>query len=201
MMTATLQHAVQTFLASGGILRTTEALALGVHPRTLYALRDDGTLEQLSRGVFRLVGGRPLSQPDLVSVALRCPDAVICLVSALAFHEATEEIPHVVHIALPRTRKAPRMSYPPIQAYRFSDEAYSLGVKTVAVDDIPLKVYDLPKTVVDCFRFRNTIGIDIAVSALQTAVRDKGVRPSDILQYARPLRMTKVLLPYLQSVP
>jgi predicted transcriptional regulator of viral defense system len=193
-------HAVHAFRQRGGILRTKEALDLGVHPRTLYRLRDEGVLEQVSRGVYRLAAMAGLTHPDLVAVALRVPRAVVCLVSALAYHDATTEVPHEVQIALPRRTKAPRLDHPPLRVFWFSGPALTEGIEVVKVDGVDIRIYDLPKTVVDCFRFRNKLGLDVAVDALNQAVRRKGVRPADVLGYARMCRIESVILPYVEAI-
>ena len=200
MGTDPISHAVQAFRARGGILRTQEALDLGVHPRTLYRLRDEGVLEQLSRGVYRLAVMADLANPDLVTVALRVPRAVICLISALAYHDATDEVPHEVHIALPRRTKRPRLDHPPLRIFWFSGSALSEGIQRVKVDGVDVRIYDLPKTVVDCFRFRNKLGLDVAVNALNQALKRKGVRPAEVLRYARVCRIESVILPYVEAI-
>jgi predicted transcriptional regulator of viral defense system len=193
-------QAVEAFRARGGILRTKDALELGVHPRTLYRLRDEGVIEQVSRGVYRLATMPDLAHPDLVAVALRVPRAVVCLVTALAYHDATNEVPHEVQIALPRATKAPRIDHPPVRVFWFSGPALSEGVQVVKVDGVEVRIYDLPKTVVDCFRFRNKLGLDVAVDALNQAVRRKRVRPADVLRYARLCRVESVILPYVEAI-
>ena len=122
-----IQNAITLFRQHGGTLRTAVALRLGIHPRTLYAMRDSGLLEQLSRGLYRLAELPPLSNPDLVTVALKVPQAVICLVSALAFHELTTQIAHVVDIALHNRAERPRLDYPPLRISWFSGPAWSEG--------------------------------------------------------------------------
>jgi predicted transcriptional regulator of viral defense system len=200
MSSDSMTRAIDVFRQHGGILRTTEALDLGVHPRTLYRLRDAGHIEQLSRGVYRLASLPSIGHPDLVAVALRVPRAVVCLVSALAYHEATLEVPHEVQIALPRGTRAPRLDHPPVRVFQFSGAALTVGVTTVILDVVAVKVFDLPKTVVDCFRFRNKLGLDVAVDALQRALGQKGVRPADILRYARACRIESVILPYVEAL-
>jgi hypothetical protein len=116
-------EAAAVFLEHGGILRTKEALGLGVHPRTLYAMRDAGRLERLGRGLYRLASLPPLGNPDLVAVALRVPEAVLCLISALAVHEITTQIPHEVYIALKRGAEPPRLEHPPVRVFGFSGGA------------------------------------------------------------------------------
>ena len=105
-------RAVAVFKKHCGILRTAQALRAGIHPATLYAMRDSGALEVVSRGVYRLADSPPLGNPDLVTVAARVPGGVICLISALAFHELTTQIPHEVHVALPRARRNPAWTTP-----------------------------------------------------------------------------------------
>ncbi len=193
-------HAVETFRLHGGILRTQEALKLGIHPRTLYLMRNEGVVDQISRGVFRLASLSDLSYPDLVVTALRVPRAVVCLVSALAYHDATVEVPHEVQIALPRRTKVPRVDYPPLRVFWFSGPAMSEGVEVVELDGVEVRIFNLPKTVVDCFRFRNKIGLDVAIDALNQAIKRKGVRPAELLRYARLCRIESIMLPYVQAV-
>lgn len=200
MSVQSTDQAIAVFRERGGMLRTKEALKLGVHPRTLYRLRDDGLLEQVSRGLYRLAEMPDLAQPDLVTVALRVPRAVVCLVSALAYHDATNEVPHEVQIALPRGTKAPRLEHPPLRAFWFSGPALLEGIQVVPIDGVDLRIYDLPKSVVDCFRFRNKVGLDVAIDALNQAVRRKGVRPADVLRYARLCRIESVVLPYVEAI-
>ncbi len=108
-------RATAAFKKQGGMLRTAQALRAGIHPSTLYAMRDSGVLEQVSRGVYRLADSPPLGNPDLVTVATRIPAGVICLISALSFHELTTQIPHEVHVALAAGAEEPRVDFPPIR--------------------------------------------------------------------------------------
>jgi predicted transcriptional regulator of viral defense system len=200
MTGSTVSQAIDTFRSRGGILHTGEALAAGIHPRTLYQMRDSGVLERLTRGIYRLSSGADLAHPDLVTVALRIPRAVICLVSALSYHDATNEVPHEVHVALPPRTKAPRLDHPPVRVFWFSGDALSMGVETVTLDGVEVRVYDLPKTVVDCFRFRSKLGLDVAVDALRQATQRKGVSPAEILRYARRCHIGTVILPYIEAL-
>ncbi len=187
------------FEAAGGTLRTREALAAGIHPRTLYGMRDAGDLEQLARGVYRLAGMPPMSDPDLPTIAKRVPRGVVCLVSALAFHELTTQIPHAVHLALPRNMRTPRLSYPPIQVYRFSGEAFAAGVEEHAIEGVTVRVYDAEKTLADCFKYRNKIGLDVAIEGLGAYRRRRGAKLQKVLEYARVCRVEAVVRPYLEA--
>ena len=192
-------RALRAFETRGGILRTREALDLGIHARTLYALRDRGALEQLARGVYRLAHLPPLAHPALVTVALRVPTATVCLISALDVHEITTQIPREVQIALPRGTHSPKLDHPPIRVFRFSEPALSLGVETTNLDGVPVRVYGMAKTIVDCFRLRSRIGMETALEALRMA-SEKGLRPADLLPIARKCNVARVMTPYLEAM-
>ncbi|MGA1865202.1 MAG: type IV toxin-antitoxin system AbiEi family antitoxin domain-containing protein, partial [bacterium] len=189
-------RAVTAFKKHDGILRTAQALRAGIHPGTLYAMRDSGVLEIVSRGVYRLADSSPLGNPDLVTVATRVPMGVICLISALSFHDLTTQIPHEVHIALPRGAEEPRLDHPPIKIYRFTGMAFTEGVKTHKLDGVSVRIYSPEKTLADCFKFRNKIGLDVALEALQEAWRAKRVSMDELWQYATLCRVTNVMRPY-----
>ena len=129
----------EIFRRHGGQLRMSEALAHGITRYMLYALRDRGVVEPVSRGIYRLVELPPMGNPDLVPVSLRFPNAVICLVSALAYHDITTQISHKVSVMVPRDSRSPSLDYPPIRAYRFSTEAYEPGIETHRIDGAPVK--------------------------------------------------------------
>ncbi len=182
-----------------GTLRTGEALAAGIHPRTLYEMRDSGELEQLARGVYRLAAMPPLSDPDLATVGKRIPQGVVCLISALAFHELTTQIPHVVHLAISRTARSPTLEFPPLQIYRFSGQAFHAGVEVHAIESVEVRIYSLEKTLADCFKYRNKIGLDIALEALRAYRDRRSANLQQVLEYARVCRVEKVIRPYLEA--
>jgi len=195
-----LDRAVEVFRKHGGILRTAQALRAGIHPGTLYTLRDDGTLEVVSRGVYRLAGREPLGNPDLVTVATRVRSGVICLVSALAFHEITTQIPHEVHVALQRGAEEPRLEHPPIKTYRFTGQAFKAGVDTHEIDGVSVRIYSPEKTLTDCFKFRNKIGLDTALEAVRLYRERKNVNVDALMRYAKICRVEKVIRPYLEAL-
>jgi predicted transcriptional regulator of viral defense system len=192
--------AVAVFKKHGGILRTGQALRAGIHPSTLYTMRDVGTLEVVSRGVFRLAGSEPLGNPDLVTVATRVQSGVICLISALAFHEITTQIPHEVHVALQRGAEIPRLEYPPIKIYWFKGQAFTVGVETHKLDGVDIRIYSLEKTLADCFKFRNKIGLDTAVEAVRFYRERRSVNVDALMRYAAICRVEKVMRPYLEAI-
>jgi predicted transcriptional regulator of viral defense system len=193
-------RAIAVFKEHGGILHTAQALRAGIHPGTLYGLRDSGALEVISRGVYRLSDGSPLGNPDLVTVATRVPGGVICLISALAFHELTTQIPHEVHVALPRGAEEPRLAHPPIKTYRFTGQAFSEGVETHQLDGIMVRIYNPEKTLADYFKFRNNVGLDTVVEAIRFYRERKRLRVDDLMQYAEICRVKKVIRPYIEAL-
>jgi len=195
-----VDKAIAVFKKHGGILRTAQAMRAGIHPATLYSMRDSGALEEISRGVYRLAGSQPLSNPDLVIVAARTPGAVICLISALSFHDLTPQIPHEVHLALPRGAEEPRLDYPPVRTYRFSGRAFSEGVDTQELDGVRVRIYNPEKTIADCFKFRSRIGLDTVVEAVRYYRERQQVKVDRLMHYASICRVSKVIRPYLDAL-
>jgi len=175
-------------------------MRLGVHPRTLYEMREAGVLVQLGRGVYRLAELSALSDPDLATVALRIPHGVNCLISALAFHEITTLIPHEIYVAVRRGTTRPRLDYPPLRTFWFTDKAFTEGIATYIRDGVSIRVYSPEKTLADCFKYRNKVGIDTAIEALRLYRQRKHVRIDEILRFARVCRVFKVMKPYLEAL-
>jgi predicted transcriptional regulator of viral defense system len=198
--TIAVDKAKALILAQGGIIRTRDAINFGIHPRTLYRLRDSGELEQLSRGLYRINEQKPPEYPDLITIARRVPKAVICLVSALSFHELTTQIPHAVSIALPKGTEQPRIDFPPITVYRFSSECYQIGIDTHMLDGVSVKIYNPEKTLADCFKFRNKLGMDIVLEALKLYRQRKQMNLHSLMQYATGCRVSSVMKPYLEVI-
>jgi predicted transcriptional regulator of viral defense system len=194
------RRAADTFRKHHGILQTSAAIREGIHPTTLYAMRDAGTIEALDRGLYRLTECGPLSHPDLVPVAVKIPNGVLCLISALAFHELTTQVPHEVYLALRRGAEAPRLAHPPLRLFRFEGPAFTEGIERHQVDGFPLRVYCPEKTLADCFKFRNRVGLDTAVEALR-AYRERGtISVKELLRFAAVCRVERVMRPYLEAL-
>jgi predicted transcriptional regulator of viral defense system len=192
--------AERVFRNHGGIMRTSEAIRAGVHPRTLYGMRDAGVIERLGRGLYRLTDLPALGNPDLVAVALKAPGAVICLISALSYHELTTQIPHEVHLAIPRRMEPPRINHPPIRLFVFSGPAFVEGVETQRIDDVPVLMYGPEKTLADCFKYRNKIGLDVALEALKLYRERRRLKVDDIMRFARVCRVEKIIRSYLEAM-
>ena len=194
------QQALRVFKTHGGMLRTVEALRAGIHPRTLYALRAGGEIEQVARGLFRLSALPPLAEPDLVTVAKKVPQAVFCLLTALAFHRLTTHVPHTVAIALLRTARAPRLDHPPLEVFHFSPASLNAGIEHATVDGVTLRMYSAEKTLADVFKYRHRLGIDVALEALRTYSKRRKRDWPLVLASARVCRVENVMRPYLEAV-
>lgn len=192
--------AIETFRNHSGLLRTQQAIEEGIAPRTLYQMREKGAIVRESRGLYRLADTEPGEYYDLVQVALRIPKGVICLISALSFHGLTTQIPHQVYVALPIDAEKPRLEYPPIRLFWLSPKTYSAGIEQHELDGIPVKIYGIEKTIADSFKFRNKIGLDLALEALRDYRNRKGFKIEILLHYARIDRVERVIKPYLEAI-
>jgi predicted transcriptional regulator of viral defense system len=160
-----------------------------------------GLVVQEARGLYRLAETPPPGNPDLIQVALRVPNAIVCLISALHFHDLTTQIPYRVYIALPRTHKAtPRIEYPPLDIVWLSEVPYQAGIEEHELDRVLVRIYSREKTIADCFKFRNKIGEDIALEALQDYMGRPDRNLQRVLEYARIDRVERVMRPYLEAL-
>jgi len=194
------KRAETIFRQHGGMMSTKDAISAGIHPRTLYAMRDEGVLERVSRGRYRLSSMPALSNPDLVTVATRIPRGVVSLISALAFHGLTDEIPHQVHIALRPGTEKPRIEHPPVHIIWFSGEAFTEGIEIHEIDGVDVQIYGAAKTIADCFKFRKKIGRDVALEALKTYRNRPDFNLKELIRYARIRRVENVMRPYLEAL-
>ena len=188
------------FAAHNGILRAATAIELGVPKHVLYEMVETGELVREAQGIYRLSETDPLGNPDLVNLSLRVPKAVFCLISALYFHELTTQIPHSVYFALPRDVKTPKIQYPPIWVFHYSHESYQAGVVEHDLDGVKAKIYDREKTIADCFKFRQKVGMDVAIEAVKDYLRQPKMDVHKLLEYAKINRVEKVMRPYLEAL-
>ena len=184
----------------GGMVSYKEIIKAGFNKAFLKDNLNSGKIQKVDRALYRLSDGFTLSNPDLVAVSIKVSKGVVCLISALAFHEATTEIPHRINIAIPRGAWANKINYPPVKFYHFASKAWEAGVEKHEIEEYQIKVYSLAKTVADCFKFRNKIGIDVAREALKTAITEKGVQPKEIMKYAEICRVDNIIKPILEAM-
>jgi predicted transcriptional regulator of viral defense system len=183
-----------------GLLRASDLDAIEAPRIVLTRLTAAGRLERVGRGLYRLPQSQGSEFDSLAAVAAKVPQAVFCLLTALQFHELTTQLPHRVWIAMPRGSHAPRIDYPPIKMVQFTGEAYTAGVEEVERDGVKFRVYCVAKTVADCFKHRNSIGLDVALEALKGVRARNQASSDDLWRYAKVCRVANVMRPYLESI-
>jgi predicted transcriptional regulator of viral defense system len=183
-----------------GLIRPRDLEAEGIHREYLLRLFRSGELIRVGRGLYALPGAQTNESLSLAEVTKRVPHAVICLVSALEFHNLTTQVAHCVWIAIENKRWEPTFEYPSLEIVRFSGSAFSFGVQEYDVDRITVKVYSPAKTVADCFKFRNKIGLDVAMEALRETWRSRKATMDELWEAAKVDRVANVMRPYLEAV-
>jgi predicted transcriptional regulator of viral defense system len=183
-----------------GILRTRDLAAHDISRVYLQRLVERGDLERIDRGLYRRPQAEVSLYHSLATVARRVPAATVCLLSALAFHELTTQLPHDVWLALPQGMGAPQLAHPPLRVVRFSGKALSAGVEEHLIENVPVRIYGVAKTVTDCFKFRNKIGVDVAIESLRQCLAERRCTIDELTHYAAINRMTRVMRPYLEAL-
>ena len=198
--TDTQTQRVLALASQRGMLRASHVQELGIARVVLSRLTASGRLERVARGVYRLPDAQDAEHESLATIAVKVPQAVFCLLTALQIHELTTQLPRQVWIAMPQGSHAPKMDYPPVKMVQFSGEAYAAGVEVVQVDQVALRVYGVAKTVADCFKHRNKIGLDVAIEALKDALTQRKATADDLWRFAKICRVANVMRPYLEAL-
>ncbi len=183
------------------VLRARDVAKLGVHTGTLTRMTRAGDLERVGAGQYRLPGKRQVGEHhDLVLAVSSVPRSVICLASALRFHNLGTQLPHQVWLAVPRGTRVPRLTAPPLRVVSISPTVFDLGIEEHRIEGQAVRIYSVARTVADCFRFRNKVGLDIALEALTEAWRSKRLNLDELNRIAKRLRVQRVIQPYLETV-
>lgn len=185
---------------SNGLLRARDVELAGAPRSKLAQLVQDGQLQRVSRGLYSLPDRPPSEHESLIEVAVKSPQGVICLISALRFHELTTQQSSEVWLAIPHKAHPPKIDYPPVRIVHMSGDAMGQGVETVIVAGISVRVFNVAKTVADCFKFRNKIGLDVALEALREAWHGKRANMDELWRYAQICRVANVMRPYMESL-
>ena len=183
-----------------GMLRASHLQELGIARVVLSRLTARGQLERVGRGVYRLPDAQGAEYESLATIAVKVPQAVFCLLTALQIHELTTQLPRQVWIAMPQGSHAPKMDYPPVKMVQFSGEAYAQGIEAVRADQVELRVYGVAKTIADCFKHRNKVGLDVAIEALREAMAANKTNANDLWRFAKICRVANVMRPYLEAL-
>lgn len=192
--------AINLFKQHGGILRTSEAIIAGVHPRILYELYKSGLILQISRGLYILADLQDINEPDLITITKKIPNGVICLISALYFHHLTIQIPKWIDVAVPQSYKPPVLQNPPVHFHWFSNAFFNTGIEIHTFNGIKVSIYSAEKTIVDCFRLRKKISTDIALEALKTYLTRKNPNLKLLRTLAQKSRILSILEPYIEAL-
>lgn len=183
-----------------GALSAREAVSLGIHSQQLSRLVAEGRLERIARGQYRWPG-RPVTEHHALAITTRAvPHAVICLLSALSFHGIGTQLPADVWVAIDRRVRRPRLPYPRLHVVRFGGTALTAGVEEHRIEGERVKVYGVAKTLADVFKYRNKVGLDVALEALREAWRERRFTMDELDRYARICRVQRVMRPYLEAL-
>lgn len=181
------------------IIRPQDLRPLGISPAALYGLHRQGRVVRAGRGIYRLPSGPVTEHHSLAVACKRIPRGVICLLSALSFHGIGTQLPFEVWMAIDRKARLPSLDYPPMRFVRFSGEALTEGIETHEIEGVKISVYTPAKTIADCFKYRNKIGLDVAIEALREGRQLGKCTHQDIWRFARICRVANVMKPYLEA--
>ncbi|MGA2261929.1 MAG: transcriptional regulator [Acidobacteriota bacterium] len=183
-----------------GVVRPMDLQDRGFPRGALYGLLQEGLVKRQARGLYVAIDHVLTAEHALAQVAKRIPNGVICLLTALRFHGLTTQMPREVWIALPEKARRPRLEYPRLRVARFSGVALTEGLETHPIEGVAVRIYSAAKTVADCFKYRNKVGIDVAVEALKDYSRMHRGGADELVRFARICRVTRVMQPYLDAI-
>ena len=187
------------FAKKHGMIRVRDAVKEGIHPENLRRLCKKGLLVKMARGIYIPADSEISQNVGLAQISKRVPNGVICLLSALQFHDIGTQSPFEVWVAIDQKAAAPRIDYPPIRIVRFSGKALSEGIEIHQIEGVEVEIYNKAKTIADCFKFRNKIGLDIDLEALKDSRQRKLCTNDEIWKYAKLCRVSNVMKPYLEA--
>jgi predicted transcriptional regulator of viral defense system len=200
MAANTIQEKTMQYVRQNRIVRPRDVESIGIPREYLLRLYRQGKLARSGRGIYTLPEAAITERHTYAEVAKRVPEAVLCLLSALAFHQVTTQNPASVWIALRKGARKPAVTSPSLKIVRLTEPSLVAGVEKHQVEGVTVRVYSPAKTVADCFKFRNKIGLDIAIEALKDSLRQKKATVSDIYRYAKICRVSKVIRPYMEAL-
>jgi len=199
-MSGTSSDEVLAFIRAHGAVRPRDLEAAGFNRMWLTRLERRGLVERVRRGLYVAADAEWTEHHSFAEVARQAPGGVICLLSALSFHELTTQIPFEVWLAIDRKARVPKAMTPQVRVMRFSGVALTTGVEEHLIEGVPVRIYGPAKTVVDCFRYRNKIGFDVALEALRGCYRLRLATVDELWECAGRLRVGNVMRPYIESL-
>jgi predicted transcriptional regulator of viral defense system len=183
-----------------GVLRPRDLDADGIPREHLRRLLDEGLLERTGRGLYVIAGSKPTPNHTLAEACKRVPHGVVCLLSALRFHELTTQAPFEVWLAIDEKARLPKVDYPPIRIVRFSGKSLEFGIQEHRIEGVAVRVYSPAKTIADCFKYRNKIGLDVALEALRDCWQERRATTDELWAAAKVCRVANVMRPYMESL-
>ena len=183
-----------------GIIQANDLEPFGIARNYLYKLCKEGLLIKTARGMYMLPDAPITENQNFIKIAKKIPNAVVCLISALSFHGITTQIPHEIWIAVPRDTWRPSMDYPPLHYTVLTKNVYDFGIQEVNINGTIVKIYSPAKTIADCFKFRNIVGIDVAIEALREVWRSRKATMDELAEAAEVNRVSKIMRPYLEAI-
>jgi predicted transcriptional regulator of viral defense system len=200
MPTATTFEKTMRYVRQHGMVRPRDIEAIGVPREYLLRLHQQGKLNRSGRGIYTMPDAEVTERHSYAEVAKRVPEAILCLLSALAFHEIATQSPAAVWIALPKGARTPAITSPTLRIVRLTEPSLTAGIEKYMVEGVSVHVYSPAKTVADCFKFRNKIGIDVAIEALKDCLRQKKGTVNEIYRHAKICRVSNVIRPYMEAL-
>jgi predicted transcriptional regulator of viral defense system len=199
-MARTKKDRILELIHKTGMLRPRDLEAVGISGVYLNKLFGEGLLQRPGRGLYTAVDAELSEHRTIAEVGKRVPQGVVCLLSALQYHHLTTQAPFEVWLAIAEKARLPKIEYPPLRVVRFSGPSLSFGIEEHEVDGVRVRVYSPAKTVADCFKYRNKIGLDVAIEALRDCLRQRKATRDELWSAAKVCRMSNVMRPYLEAV-
>ncbi len=190
----------QIFINKKGYANLKDLKAGGIHTDTIREYLTSGKIEKIKPGLYKLVDMPLMTEQSMIGVCMAMPQAVICLHSALAYYELTTTVPSQIMIALPFGVKPTKFYYPPVWIFHFKTHVHALGVKVIDANQASFRIYNVEKTIIDCFRFRNKLGLDVALEGLKEYLSRSGSEINTLVEYAKKSRIYSVIMPYIEAI-
>jgi predicted transcriptional regulator of viral defense system len=191
---------VYSLLEQRKIVKTEELSSAGVHRETIHRMVEAGDIIKLARGLYSLPDYQPTENYSLFEAQKLVAKGVVCLLSALSYHGIGTQNPSEIWMAIPRKTRPPKIDSSPVKIVKFSGEGYRNGIEKHIIENNEIKIYNIPKTIADCFKYRNKLGMDVAIEALKDVMLNKQATVDEIIKYSEICRVRKIITPYMESL-
>jgi predicted transcriptional regulator of viral defense system len=200
MMNRKYEKIIKIFKVHNGYARSKDILSEGIHPRDIRSMLEKGLIIKVKNGLYRLADTPVISNQSFIDIARAVPEGVICLLSALSYYELTTFNPSIISVAIHRKSWRPKIEYPPVEFYYFSTKQFEAGIDEVKIKSHKIRVYCPEKTICDCFRYRNKLGLDMAKEGLTEYLKRKSRNLEELLEYAEICRVKPLLQTWLDAI-